>query len=354
MTDGDALLRAVIENVADDAPRLVYADWLEEHGEPERAEFIRLQCELGQWERVYDRESGDRLVHPDGRERRPDDSEWTRLLEREHELAEQNWQIWLWPLLRQFGASARSPGDAPRRYGFLRRLTPRTAPFELVYDPRHAPLQSCRVRRPGTVLDNESPLIELSLERGFAGVIHLGSRVGSKRFEYLLAEHPVEILWLRRPPAEVVAIGFRGRRVRLRNLVLDEADSGALQIVLGNRFDVSSRQLTIMNRTCPHHLPQLLAECSWVAKLEVLGIVFSGFDNSLTWADARALARNSHFRHIPRASLTIMGLPAPNEPMRILTERFGLPEQAGLSFTFHLGSPESVSAGPPQPASRLV
>ena len=46
MTDQDALLRAVIENPDDDTPRLVYADWLEENGQPERAEFIRLQIEL--------------------------------------------------------------------------------------------------------------------------------------------------------------------------------------------------------------------------------------------------------------------------------------------------------------------
>jgi uncharacterized protein (TIGR02996 family) len=39
----EALYRAVIENPADDAPRLVFADWLEEHGEAQRAEFIRLQ-----------------------------------------------------------------------------------------------------------------------------------------------------------------------------------------------------------------------------------------------------------------------------------------------------------------------
>ena len=42
MTDREALLRAVIENPADDAPRLVYTDWLDEHGDPDRAEFIRL------------------------------------------------------------------------------------------------------------------------------------------------------------------------------------------------------------------------------------------------------------------------------------------------------------------------
>src|SRR5215218_7287428 len=40
------LLAAVLASPADDAPRLVLADWLDEHGQPDRAEFIRLQCEL--------------------------------------------------------------------------------------------------------------------------------------------------------------------------------------------------------------------------------------------------------------------------------------------------------------------
>src|SRR5262249_46940199 len=44
MTDADAFLRAIIENPNDDGPRLVYADWLEESGNP-RGEFIRVQCE---------------------------------------------------------------------------------------------------------------------------------------------------------------------------------------------------------------------------------------------------------------------------------------------------------------------
>jgi uncharacterized protein (TIGR02996 family) len=42
---GEALFRAVCANPADDTPRLVYADWLQENGQAERAEFIRLQCE---------------------------------------------------------------------------------------------------------------------------------------------------------------------------------------------------------------------------------------------------------------------------------------------------------------------
>jgi uncharacterized protein (TIGR02996 family) len=46
MSDAAALLAAIRASPADDAPRLVYADWLDEHGQPQRAEFIRVQCEL--------------------------------------------------------------------------------------------------------------------------------------------------------------------------------------------------------------------------------------------------------------------------------------------------------------------
>jgi uncharacterized protein (TIGR02996 family) len=46
MTDDLALLAAIRAAPDDDAPRLVYADWLDEHDQPERAEFIRVQCEL--------------------------------------------------------------------------------------------------------------------------------------------------------------------------------------------------------------------------------------------------------------------------------------------------------------------
>src|SRR5262249_58169856 len=42
----DAFLADILEHADDDTPRLVYADWLDEHGQPERAEFIRVQCEL--------------------------------------------------------------------------------------------------------------------------------------------------------------------------------------------------------------------------------------------------------------------------------------------------------------------
>src|ERR1700694_4004760 len=45
MTHDDAFVQAIIDRPDDDAPRLIYADWLEERGDP-RGEFIRVQCAL--------------------------------------------------------------------------------------------------------------------------------------------------------------------------------------------------------------------------------------------------------------------------------------------------------------------
>jgi uncharacterized protein (TIGR02996 family) len=45
MTPDEAFLADIIAHPDDDTPRLIYADWLDEHGQPERAEFIRTQIE---------------------------------------------------------------------------------------------------------------------------------------------------------------------------------------------------------------------------------------------------------------------------------------------------------------------
>jgi uncharacterized protein (TIGR02996 family) len=46
MTERESLLAVIIASPDEDAVRLVCADWLDEHGEHDRAEFIRVQCEL--------------------------------------------------------------------------------------------------------------------------------------------------------------------------------------------------------------------------------------------------------------------------------------------------------------------
>lgn len=45
MTEDEAFLQAILEEPDADAPRLMYADWLDERDDP-RAEFIRVQCTL--------------------------------------------------------------------------------------------------------------------------------------------------------------------------------------------------------------------------------------------------------------------------------------------------------------------
>lgn len=45
MSDREAFLRAVAADPADDTVRLAFADWLDENGDPARAEFIRLQIQ---------------------------------------------------------------------------------------------------------------------------------------------------------------------------------------------------------------------------------------------------------------------------------------------------------------------
>jgi uncharacterized protein (TIGR02996 family) len=68
--DAEALLRAIVRHADDDTPRLVYADWLEENGRAEEAEFLRVQCGLAR--------------------AAPDDPEYAELIDRDEEL-----RLWL-------------------------------------------------------------------------------------------------------------------------------------------------------------------------------------------------------------------------------------------------------------------
>jgi uncharacterized protein (TIGR02996 family) len=45
LAEHEAFLRAIYDAPDDDTPRLVYADFLDEHGDPDRAAYIRYECE---------------------------------------------------------------------------------------------------------------------------------------------------------------------------------------------------------------------------------------------------------------------------------------------------------------------
>jgi uncharacterized protein (TIGR02996 family) len=97
-----AFLAAIKAAPADDVPRLVFADWLDEHDEPERAEFIRVQCELEQNKFAWHL--------PDA----------ARLLKREAELLKTNRNNWLGPKHHQIPALSRC--ELPFVRGFIERL----------------------------------------------------------------------------------------------------------------------------------------------------------------------------------------------------------------------------------------
>jgi len=74
MNPDASFLADILAHPDDDAPRLIYADWLDEHGDPYRAEFIRLQC---------------------ARARLPvDDVDHVPLLHREEELLQRHGTVW--------------------------------------------------------------------------------------------------------------------------------------------------------------------------------------------------------------------------------------------------------------------
>jgi uncharacterized protein (TIGR02996 family) len=62
MTDADRFLATIIATPDDDAPRLVFADWLEEHGDADRAEFIRLQIAVSREPSAEPRRRADELL----------------------------------------------------------------------------------------------------------------------------------------------------------------------------------------------------------------------------------------------------------------------------------------------------
>jgi uncharacterized protein (TIGR02996 family) len=72
--EADAFLDAIFDHPDDDTPRLVYADWLQEHGQEDYAQFIRLQCAVAR-EKLWSDEAN-RLWEEIGRVWNRLDEEW--------------------------------------------------------------------------------------------------------------------------------------------------------------------------------------------------------------------------------------------------------------------------------------
>jgi uncharacterized protein (TIGR02996 family) len=107
MSDRDALIAAIRQAPRDDAPRLIFADWLDEHGDPDQAEFIRLQIEidpyrlpdgdLDRWQRAVIEKHLDLPVPDDFP---PELRRYAELARRERDVLKAHRWEWLRPLAR--------------------------------------------------------------------------------------------------------------------------------------------------------------------------------------------------------------------------------------------------------------
>jgi uncharacterized protein (TIGR02996 family) len=190
VSDDRAFLQDILTHPNDDTPRLVYADWLEETGDPERAaraEFIRVQYAL--------------QGLPPGDARRP------QLEERERDLRAAHEATWATPL-RELGQVR----AWEFRRGFVEKVTLRAADFLGVADRLFAvaPVRELRLDFDSARYDG-TPRQRLALLRRLAASPHLGRlvglEIGSASFDPL-------------GRGEVRALAQSDRLVRLRSLAL--------------------------------------------------------------------------------------------------------------------------------------
>jgi uncharacterized protein (TIGR02996 family) len=205
MTDRAAFLAAIAAAPDDDLPRLIFADWLDEHGDPGRAEFIRLQCAAARGE--------------------PCDHHRADALEAEHRTA------WLRPL-------ARAVFRAEFRRGFVEHAVLSAAAF-LADGPalrRTTPLRGVTLLGARRVLPE---LVRGSLLAGLTALHLTGGRLGDDGVRLLASAPAITGLMTLRlgdnalSDAGVTALSQSLHLARLTTLVLRDnaiGDGGAWEL----------------------------------------------------------------------------------------------------------------------------
>jgi uncharacterized protein (TIGR02996 family) len=240
MTPADALLRAILDKPDDDTPRLVYADWLEEQGDP-RGDFIRVQVALSRLDE--------------------DAPEREQLQQRERALLEAHRDEWL-------GGVADLVTEPHFARGFVERASLGTRQF-LTHAPKLfalTPLREVKLLRLSQTRDGAAELADCPYLGRLRGLDFANSAVGDDRLATVLrSPHVAGLTTLRLAgtgAGDAVMAALRGE-ARRNVRVLDLASN-----YLGAR------------------LAALLAPGP-LAALESLGVS----DNGLTAADVRRMAR---------------------------------------------------------------
>src|SRR4051794_3453641 len=234
MTDGDALYRAILDQPDDDAPRLIWADWLDEHGDPDRAAFVRLQCE---WAAL------------DPGDPRQDDlwEQWTRRLNKNR---------------RRWGAGL---GSEARNFGFWRGLPDW---FDVTTDGLVEQVTELRRRVPAQCLNLALAGFreELRSWRGLEGVRGLQVKEGFADPFYPQSSARGWV-WLIQSP--------RLERLRMLEVELDISSAGVLAALTGTDWP-HLRELSLrVHNSDPDQPPAVwadLPEASWFRGLKSLDL----------------------------------------------------------------------------------
>jgi len=282
-------LADIVENIDDDTPRLVYADWLAENGHDDRAEFIRVQVE---------------------RARRPAwDGAQVRLRLREQELLKLHGEKWLAELPAIEGA---------KWEGFRRGIVAEVsfASFEAMRQSAHA----CRVLAPVEAVTVRWPR---SGEAGQAGTpiaelreLSLTGRPNDENEIAWLADSPqlstlcsltARGLWpegLGRLVASPHLAGLKALRLPANNL----GNAGILELIRApsltglEKLDLSGRGVTERYHDDPAvSSPGMESLAGWAGLATVRSLSLSG--NELGRAGLRALFRSRHVGALKELSL---------------------------------------------------
>jgi uncharacterized protein (TIGR02996 family) len=168
MSDEKALLAAIWEHPYEDAPRLVYADWLDENAASDadraRAEFIRIQCERARLDE--------------------DAPESVPLLEREVQLLEAHRNLWLEALPR----AVQFYGPFERGFPYL-SLGRELSTIQLEKVPKRH-VQAAPLWEVGVRAGNSDRLVPLSSVANLRRIGRLSLRGADHRGELLAALDP--------------------------------------------------------------------------------------------------------------------------------------------------------------------
>jgi uncharacterized protein (TIGR02996 family) len=289
MTDAD-FLQHILAHPDDDAPRLIYADWLEERGDP-RGEFIRVQCELAAMHRY--------------------DPRRTDLEDRDNTLLKKHARRWAEPLLRYVKR-------LEFRRGFVERISVSADLFldQARYLFEAAPIRHLHLGKPR---DQMPRLVSCPYLAGIQVLSLVSGKLGSTRIAQLAASphlHRVETLKLSSND-----MGLSGLRAlvassdlpRLRRLEVNsnELDDAAIvEAVSCPRFD-RIQHLNVCANDIGGEGWQALVNSPYTSALQTLDLGHTGPRAQ----GGNILAEAGHWKNLTRLGLRATG---ETDPSRVL------------------------------------